>query len=240
MNSEKIIKATADWVKEKLIGENSGHDWNHAEAVWKNAKEIVSTETGVNNLVVELAALLHDINDWKLSALDDEKSAQIAENWLREIVVDENTISHVLEIIKKVSFFGPNFVEEEMTPEGQIVRDADRLEAMGPIAWERTRQFGKAKGIPVINEYLPNLNLTDEEYKNYMRKENSCINHVFEKLLLLKKRLVTKRGKEIGLVRHEELKTVVRNYLESIEDVEIVQKERVGKYIQMLEEPRFN
>lgn len=240
MDSEKIIKATADWVKEKLIGENSGHDWNHAEAVWKNAKEIASTEPGVNNLVIELAALLHDINDWKLSALDDEKSAQIAENWLRGTAVDEDTIGQVLEIIKNVSFFGPNFVEEEMTLEGQIVRDADRLEAMGPIAWERTKQFGKAKGILDINEYLPNLNLTDDEYRNYLRKENSCINHVFEKLLLLKKRLVTKRGREMGRVRHEDLKKVVRAYLEGILNEGIVPKERVEEYIQMLEEPRFN
>lgn len=240
VDHKKVIKSTADWTREKMAGEDSGHGWEHASAVWRNAKEIGRYEAGLNMTVVELAAMLHDINDWKLETLDDERSASIAENWLNQLGVDEKTVQHVVEIIRKVSFFGPNFKEEEMPPEGQVVRDADRLEAMGVVAWERTLQFGKAKGIPEVSMYLPNLDMTDDEYKNYMRKENSAINHVFEKLLLLKKRLTTKRGKEIGQQKHDELKLVVRSYLENMLGKELVPDSRITEYITMLDNPRFN
>lgn len=235
MNENQLVQQTAAWVEQKLAGENSGHDWEHAKAVWNNAKEIGSTESTANMLVVELAALLHDINDWKKETLDDEKSAAIAKDWLTKIGVEENVINQVLDIIKKVSYFGPNFKEESMDINGQIVRDADRLEALGAVAWERTVKFGQAKGIPDINEHLPNLNLTDEEYKNYMRPENSAINHVFEKFLLLKDRLITKKGKEIGLKRHLELISVVRLYLNSILGKGIVPDQRIQEYIAMLD-----
>jgi uncharacterized protein len=230
MTNQEIVQKTADFVKGKQLGEDSGHGWEHSEAVWNNAKEIGKNETGTNMLVVELAALLHDINDWKLKDLNDEDSANMADKWLKRIGVDDKTIEEVLEIIKKVSYFGPNFVEEEMPIEGKIVRDADRLEAMGAAGWERTAQFGKAKNLPDINEYLPNLRLSDEEYKNYRRKENSSVNHVFEKLLLLKNRLVTKKGQEMGQIKH----------LNGILGKNLVPDERVKQYIEMLNEARFN
>lgn len=235
MPDNQFIQQTEHWVKEKLIGENSGHDWEHARSVWNNAKEIGNTESTANMIVVELAALLHDINDWKEDTLDDEKSAAMAKDWLTKINVDEHTINQILDIIKKVSFFGPNFKEEKMDINGQIVRDADRLEALGAVAWERTIKFGHAKGIPDINEHLPNLNLTDEEYKNYMRPENSAINHVFEKFFLLKDRLVTQKGKEIGFKRHLELITVVRQYLNGILGKGLVPDSRIQEYLTLLD-----
>ena len=240
MENKEILQKTADWVKKILSGENSGHGWDHAKAVWENAREIGSTEEKAEMLVVELAALLHDINDWKKEVLDDERSADMAQNWLTEIGVSKTVIENVLEIIKKVSYYGPNFIEEEIPIEGKIVRDADRLEAIGVIGWERTVQFGKAKNLPDLNEFLPNLNLTDEEYKNIKRKENSSVNHVFEKLLLLKNRLVTKRGKEMGMVKHEELKSVVRSFLYGELGKNTVPDERIREYLAMLDEPRFN
>jgi len=240
MSDEAIIQNTAEWVEKMLSGENSGHDWLHAKAVWDNSREILKSEIEANRLIIELAALLHDVNDWKNNTLSDEISAEMSEKWLKSVGLDEDVVNNIVDIIKKVSYFGPNFVEEEMSLEGKIVRDSDRLEAMGPIGWKRTTQFGKAKGIPDINEFLPNLNLTDEEYKNYMRKENSAINHMFEKMLLLKTRLVTIKGKELGKIRHEELKTTINEYLNGIMGKNIVSDERIQEYIKMLEEPRFN
>jgi uncharacterized protein len=235
MTDNPLVQQTATWVEQKLTGENSGHDWEHARAVWNNAKTIGNTESTANMLVVELAALLHDINDWKEDTLDDEKSAAMAKDWLTKIGVEAATIDQILDIIKKVSYFGPNFIEESMDINGQIVRDADRLEAMGAVAWDRTVKFGQAKGIPDINEHLPNLGLTDDQYKNYMRPENSAVNHVFEKFLLLKDRLVTKKGKEIGLQRHLELISVVRQYLNSILGKGIVPDSRIKEYLSMLD-----
>lgn len=56
-------------VKGELQGNDASHDWNHIERVWNLTKTIAAAE-GLNseNLeVVQVAALLHDINDWKYS-----------------------------------------------------------------------------------------------------------------------------------------------------------------------------
>jgi len=60
----EVIEHTADHVKALLSGEGSGHDWWHIDRVRRMAKRIGQAE-GADPLVVELAALLHDVADWK-------------------------------------------------------------------------------------------------------------------------------------------------------------------------------
>ncbi|MFA7301725.1 MAG: HD domain-containing protein [Candidatus Shapirobacteria bacterium] len=240
MNNESIVLSIANLVKEKFINENSGHDWDHAKHVWENAIKIGNGEKGVNIFVVELAALLHDVNDWKKP---DEEIVEGNKNileWLNKFNIEKEIIDQIFEVINNVSFHGPNSITKEVTKETEIVRDADRLEAMGAVGWERCLKFGRSKGSPDINEYLPNLNLTDEEYKDHSRKANTSINHVFEKLLLLKRLLSTDTGKEMGKVRHEELKTAVKEYLVGILGKKIVSDDRIRQYIKMLDVPSFN
>ena len=66
MDKELILKKTASYVKETLAADSSGHDWWHVYRVWKNAINIGRHEADVDLFVVELAALLHDIADFKL------------------------------------------------------------------------------------------------------------------------------------------------------------------------------
>ena len=60
MNQETVIQKTIDFVKEILSDAEGGHDWWHIYRVWKLSKHIAQTEK-VDNFVVELGALLHDI-----------------------------------------------------------------------------------------------------------------------------------------------------------------------------------
>ncbi len=203
MNQEEVIEKTKEFVKSKLEGEGSGHDYWHIHKVWANAVNIAKEEKA-DLFVVELGALLHDIADWKFHALD--VGPRIAREHLKSLGVSNEIIEHVCDIIDAVSFKGAGNEKPMKTIEGKIVRDADRLEALGAIGIARCFAYGGYKGNPI---YVPNLkvrnNLKFEEYK----KESSQINHFYEKLLLLKDLMLTETGKKLALGRHE----FIENYL---------------------------
>lgn len=75
MHKDEIITLIMSYVREKLKGESSGHDWWHAYRVWKIALNIAQQEGG-DLLVIQLAALLHDIGGWKLYPEDEQKGLQ--------------------------------------------------------------------------------------------------------------------------------------------------------------------
>ena len=64
MKRDQVIENTVDFVKEKLAGDSSGHDWWHIYRVWNMSKKLQEKEGG-NLYIIELAALLHDVADWK-------------------------------------------------------------------------------------------------------------------------------------------------------------------------------
>lgn len=233
-----IVKKTAEFVKNKLEGEGSGHDWVHIENVWKNALEIVKEEPSVDVFVVELGALLHDIADWKDNDGSLEAGMVVARKWLDECGLDSETIEKVAIIVGGVSFTGANNDEKKLSLEGYVVRDADRLEAMGERAVERTKKFGEKYGIPTINEYLPQLELTEDQYKNFRRVENSFVNHFFEKLLLLKNGLYTKKAKEVGQKKHDYMKNYLREKLRQLPE-DSLGKKNVSAYLTLLDSEKY-
>jgi len=105
MDKEKIIKQTAAHVQSKLQCESSGHDWWHVYRVWKNSLYI-GKEENADLFVVQLAALLHDIADWKFYDGNEDIGPQLAREWLENLNVDEDVIFHVCKIIKDISFKG--------------------------------------------------------------------------------------------------------------------------------------
>ncbi|MVN22828.1 HD domain-containing protein [Mucilaginibacter arboris] len=195
-----IIQKTATFVKQTLQNAESGHDWWHILRVWNNAKQIAQTEE-VDLLVVELAALLHDIADSKFHNGDEEIGSKTAGDFLKSIEVDAEVIGHVQQIIRNMSFkssFGEaTFSSEEM----KVVQDADRLDAIGAIGIARAFTYGGFKNREMYNpEIEPNFNLTKEAYKN---STAPTINHFYEKLLLLKDRMNTKTAPKIASQRHQ-------------------------------------
>ena len=199
MNEEAILKQTEEYIKNKLSGEGSGHDWWHIYRVWKNAIHIGKHEN-VNLFVVQLAALLHDISDWKFNDGDDDVGPRLAREWLEKMQVEENIISHVCEIIKKMSFKGAGVKTFMRTKEGMVVQDADRLDAIGAIGIARTFAYGGHKGREIYNPNVkPELHDSFEKYKS---GTGPTINHFYEKLLLLKDLMNTKTAKKIAEERH--------------------------------------
>jgi uncharacterized protein len=210
MDKQQIIDQTATYIKEKLAGEGSGHDWWHVYRVWKNAIHIGKHEQ-VDLFVVELAALLHDIADWKFHDGNEEIGPQLSRTWLESLGVDEQVISHVSQIIQDISFKGAGVATRMKTTEGMVVQDADRLDALGAIGIARTFAYGGSKGREMYNPDLkPEQHDSFEQYKN---SKGTSINHFYEKLLLLKERMNTGTAKAIAGKRHEVMEQFLQQFL---------------------------
>jgi len=193
------IEKTIEFVKQELQHAEAGHDWWHIERVWKSAKAIAKEEN-VDLLVVEFAALLHDIADAKFNGGDEEVGPQKAGDFLNSIAVDEALVVHVQEIIRNMSFKSSLGELKFSSPEMLVVQDADRLDAIGAIGIARAFTYGGFKNRELYNPTIkPEVKQSKEAYKNTTAP---TINHFYEKLLLLKDKMNTETGKRIAQKRH--------------------------------------
>lgn len=194
-----ILQQTETHVRDLLAHDSSGHDWWHIARVRATALELGRRE-GADLYVVELAALLHDIADWKFHAGDDEAGPRAAREWLDKLEVEPATIDHVCEIIATLSFKGAQVATPMRTLEGRVVQDADRLDAIGAVGIARTFAYGGHAGQAIHDpELAPTPHASFAEYKT---KRTTTINHFHEKLLLLQERMNTDAGRQLAAGRH--------------------------------------
>lgn len=199
MTEKEMISSTVNFVKITLQGAEGGHDWWHIERVCKNAMTIAKTEK-VNLLVVNLAALLHDIADVKFNNGDEEAGPVKAKQFLQSINVLKDVIEHVENIIRHISFKGGNFTQSFTSPELAVVQDADRLDALGAIGIARAFNYGGFKNREIYNPGIaPDMEMSKEKYTT---SNAPTINHFYEKLLLLKNKMNTSAGKQMAEQRH--------------------------------------
>ncbi len=220
---ETIIQKTKAYMKEKQLGETTGHDWWHTDRVHKMARRIARQEAGnINMNVVELAALLHDIEDWKFNDGDETAGPRAAKAWLSDLGVSEDIQDHVADIIIHMSFKGNKKKGAMKTIEGQIVQDADRLDAIGAIGLARMFAYGGNIDNEIFNpEITPRLEMNSKIYKDKSIKSCS-FNHMYEKLFFLKELMNTKTATEIAQERHDYLLDFAKRFLEESEYTESV------------------
>lgn len=217
MINQYIIDEVVKTVKKRLSGEGSGHDWFHVERVWKMAKRIGNKEKA-NMSVVELAALLHDVADWKMHSGDDTVGPRVAREILMSFSVDEVVIAHVCNIILNMSFKGAQVKFKMKTLEGRVVQDADRLDAIGAVGVARAFAYGGHKGRSMYDpDIKPVLHASKESYINSV---GTTVNHFYEKLLLLKKLMNTKAAKKIAEERHLFMKEFLKRFFNEWEGKE--------------------
>lgn len=174
---------------------DASHDFLHIERVYKNAQTIAASEPAADVETVLLAVLLHDVSDAKYTDTKDNEN-----RILKELQLPKQQANHIQDIIESVSFNGGNEVEAK-TIEAKIVRDADRLDAIGAVGIARTFAYGGAKGRQLYNDQEEaRFEMTADEYRN---KSTASVTHFYEKLLLLKDLMVTPKGKEMAQQRHE-------------------------------------
>lgn len=196
-----MLNMAKKYVRELMEKDASGHDWYHTLRVLNLARTIAAEESK-NKLVdirtVELMALLHDVDDRKLSP-DTWKDLGRASAFLSEYGVQENMKKAILEGIRKISFKGRDSAAPD-TLEAKCVQDADRLDAMGAIGIARAFAYGGSRGRAMYDPEIPPA--MDMDAETYAANQGHTINHFYEKLLLLKDLMNTETGRKMAEGRH--------------------------------------
>jgi uncharacterized protein len=199
MNIEAIVNKTKIFVKQELQSAEAGHDWWHIERVLKNT-EVLSEGENVDNLVLQLACLLHDIGDAKFHNGNEEIGRQKILAFLAELSISEKVRTHVLNIVENISYRKHFDASEFNSKELEILQDADRLDAIGAVGIARAFSFGGFKGNAFYDpKVLPKRTI---DKKTYKKGKNPTINHFYEKLLKLKSMMNTEKGKQLAEERH--------------------------------------
>lgn len=186
-------------IKSQFEGDATGHDMHHIMRVFNMSRYLQSCEGG-DKEIIELAALLHDISDHKFNGGKLDEGGKVAAQMLLDMGYDAERTEQVKYIVDNVSYKGANTTTEMTTLEGQIVQDADRLDAIGAIGIGRTFAYGGNKGQPM---YEPKQEaVMHDSFEAYANAKSNTINHFYEKLLLLKERLNTNTAMKIGKERH--------------------------------------
>lgn len=208
-----IVQNVAQILKDRYSTDASGHDWFHLERVWKMAKRLAVGES-VSQFVLEMAALLHDVDDYKFKKNGEDELSE-TKKILDSLSVDQKDKDSILLIVKNVSYRGAGVLFKQNSLEGSIVQDADRLDAMGAIGIARVFSYGGSAGHPYYDPNVkPLLAKTFSEYKNHKK---TTINHFYEKLLLLKDRMNTPRAKKIAKRRHRVLEEYLKEFFTEVE-----------------------
>lgn len=199
MTQDVLIERTAAHVQSAMSGEGSGHDWWHVYRVWQMALRLGRSE-GADLYVVQLAALLHDLGDHKFHDGDETVGPRMARDWLARHDAPPALVDHVAEIIRDLSFKGAGVATPMRTLEGQVVQDADRLDAIGAIGIARAFAYGGHKGRLMYDpDVPPQMHASFAEYK---ASKAPTINHFYEKLLLLRELMNTDAARQIAESRH--------------------------------------
>ena len=188
--------------KKKLQNNDPAHDFEHIMRVYRNAEQLCKTENGNKKLILS-AVLLHDIiKNKNNSALE---SAKLAEKILKKNNFSLDEIIIISNAIKEHSFSKGKIPS---TPEGKILQDADRLDAIGAIGLARVFSFSGSNKRPFYDPKDPfskNRNVNDKKW---------ALDHFFKKLLKLEQKMNTKTGKLLAKKRTK----ILKNFLKEIKD----------------------
>lgn len=184
--TEEIIEQALEYIKKLFQNNSDGHDAAHSIRVYTNARKIAEEYPECDLTVVSLAALLHDADDHKLFDTVNNMNARM---FLKDRQVADSVIERICEVINGVSF-SQNRGKRPSTLEGQIVQDADRLDAMGAIGIARTFAYGGKVGRPL----------------------EDSLRHFDDKLLLLKDEMNTEAAKRIAKIRHKYMEEFLTEY----------------------------
>ena len=183
---QKIIDAAIEYIR-RLFAENAdGHGLEHALRVYRTALHLAKSAPAADPLVVALGALLHDADDHKLFHTENNANAR---RFLAEQGVDPETADRICGAINAVSF-SQNRGKRPETIEGQLIQDADRLDAIGAVGIARTFAYGGKHG----------------------RTPEDSIAHFHEKLLLLKDLMNTEQAKALAEERHAFMEAFLRQW----------------------------
>lgn len=204
-----LLEKTLLFIKKRFQDDYSGHDYYHSVRVYNLATFICKKEKA-DLEIVQLASLLHDVDDYKLFG-ENVGSYLNAEKFLKDNKISDKKIKFICDIISSISFKGIDTQVPE-SKEGKIVQDADRLDAIGAIGIARAFAYGGSKNRAMHIPYeKPRDNMN---FKEYSASNGTTINHFYEKLLKLKDLMNTRTAKKIAEYRHNYMKDFLTEFFD--------------------------
>lgn len=209
------LEAIKTFAHSILHDDTTAHDWKHALRVEQNAREITPHELADSEKEIVLAAAwLHDTIDEKIV----ETKRQTPET-IRVLLEEQGAtpyqIDEILTIIQNLSYSKNLEEKRELSKLGQIVQDADRLDALGAIGIARAFYYGGSNGQPLYDETMPRP--VDELTEKAYREGSSVINHFYEKLLLLEDQMNTVKGTAEAIKRTRFIREFIEEFYRNIE-----------------------
>ena len=210
----ELIERALAFVKIFFENDFSGHDYFHTLRVFKMATHIAKKEQA-DLKVVQLAALLHDVDDRKLSPETCAEKTN-ARRFLTENHVSEETIARICHIIGEISYAGKESVVPDSL-EGKCVQDADRLDAIGAIGIARAFAYGGSHNRFMHHpDISPKMDMGKEEYHS---SNSTTINHFYEKLFLLADMMNTPTAKALAQARNHYMQDYIAEFLTEWEGI---------------------
>ena len=208
------LEAIKHFAQSVLGDDTTGHDWKHALRVENTARQLSSSDfTDGEMETILVSCWLHDTIDDKL-ADHKRQSVETIEQLLLENDATADQVAEVLHIIQHLSYSKNLAKKRELSAMGQIVQDADRLDAIGAIGIARAFYYGGHKKDALYDDSSPrnSADLTEETY----RAESTVLNHFYEKLLLLEETMNTDAGKREAAIRTDFMKEFLKRFYEEI------------------------
>ena len=205
---QHVVSQTEHMIKEMFLHDQWGHDRRHIYRV-RNLALYLAKEENASPYLVSLIALLHDIADYKFHDGHETIWWKKAREWLEKLWVEEEIIKIIQQNVDNISFKWAH-ASVNLSLDGQVVQDADRLDAIGAIGIARTFAYGGAIGRPIYDPLTVRAdNITKEEY---MKKNVCSITHFYDKLLRVKDLMNTKTWWKVAKQRHEYVENFLKEF----------------------------
>ncbi|QTN36988.1 HD domain-containing protein [Cognatishimia activa] len=192
----EALRAQLRAIIQREMQQDPAHDIAHLDRVWANAHRIAKSEHGVNLRVLLGATYFHDLvnlpKDAHNRAEASRMSAEKAAPFLTDLGFTPDEIKAAQHAIAAHSY-SAGIPPESF--EAEILRDADRLDALGAVGIARTFMVAGTMGRPLLDPNDPfaaDRDLDDQLWS---------IDHWHLKLLQLPHEMVTEKGRKIARKR---------------------------------------
>lgn len=210
MDEYRMLEILQLYIKDEMSKNDSSHDWWHVKRVYNNAI-LINEEEKCNPFIIKVIALLHDIYDHKYS------NGSIKTNLTKLLIkldlyrfFKPADIQNILNSCENISFSSNLDCQKELSNEGKIVQDADRLDAIGAIGIARVFTYGGKHEKEIYNPDEENNIITNEEY--YKRGSNTSISHFYDKLLKIKETMNTETAKKLAEHRQKYMEQFLEEF----------------------------
>ncbi len=202
------------------------HGWEHISRVYSLSQYIAEKE-GADLLIVGLAALLHDLGHLVADTADTANRTQRPSNTMSGHHTDDS-VTLATDILHKYGL--PDYIQEAVihailahsfsrgiepqTLEARVIRDADRLDALGALGIMRWSIVGAQKSTERTRAYNP-----DDPFAEQRPPDDHIymLDHFFVKLFKLADTMTTATGHSLAQRRAAFMRSYIHELKSELE-----------------------